>query len=544
MPTSAPSTDIVALLEAASSPGGTLITDAGGTDVHTPHSVVWARAGAAGADLARRSDTGSVAMMLVPSEPALASLVGAWRWGLSVASLPLAPRSASSELTSKWAARLCVLADADVLVVDDAQAAKLGPVPGVSVITFAECAGAAGPASGPARAVGRFVQFSSGSTGDPKGIVLSLSAIGANALAVYDALGHEDLTLVSSLPISHDLGLMAALSSWVGMTPGLGGPGHQVLLEPARYLMSPARWLDRLDRHRATVTAGPPTAFEFAVRRPPRRPIDLSSLRVALLGAEPIRADVLRSFTEAFAPAGLDPTSLCPAYGLAEATVGVSAVRLGEGWRSVRVEREDLTEGAWTPRDEAALELVSNGRPLTGVEVRVDPLSDLPIGHLQVRSPSLAHGCLGSGALPIADGWLTTSDLGHVDQTGEVFVVGRSDDVIVLGGRNLHPEQLERSIVHAGLTRSSNCAVVSYEQGYAVVAERPRRRLLDDGELCRSIRTTVTRDVGVGPAQVVLVDNGWLPRTVTGKIQRQSVAAAIRSGDAPSAFSMRFDGRD
>ena len=254
---------------------------------------------------------------------------------------------------------------------------------------------------------------------------------------------------------------------------------------------------------------------------------------------------MLDEFATQYAPAGFAEMALCPAYGLAEATVGVAAVRPQEPWRGVDLDSEALATGVWKPDADGDLRLVSNGRPLDGVEVRVTPEADRDIGLLQVRGPSLASGCVGAGTVAIEDGWLTTSDLGRVDESGEVFVVGRADDVIVMAGRNLHPEQIEAGIAREGLVRASNCVAVPDGAGYAVVAERPGRRVVDsDRGTCSAIRSSAVREVGIGPVRVVLVERGWLPRTVTGKVRRRAVRDALGRSEVPAYFTVGFDGRD
>lgn len=535
--------DILALLAAASDPGGVVITEEQGELRETPNSVLWEQAGRTGSVMRSRSPDGVAATMLSPTAAALACLVGGWRAGLTMASLPLPPRSARRSGLIRWVTAMCSDVGARLLVVDDAMRARLEGLTGLDVLTFGELERLSAAMGTDDHGGGWFVQYSSGSTGHPKGIVLSLQAIGANALAVQRALGQPSLRLLSWLPLSHDLGLMAALAGWVAMAENRGGPGAEILFAPDRFLLSPGRWVEQLSEHRATVTAAPPTSYHLAARRPPRGRVDLSALKAALVGAEPIRPEVLHSFSNTFAPAGLSPEALCPAYGLAEATVGVSAVRPHERWSAVAVDADDLAVGGWSPTVDGGVRLVSNGRPLDGVAVRVDPGAGTGVGRLQVSGPSLASGCSGQGSIDIADGWLTTSDLGWIDDAGEVFVVGRADDLIILGGRNVHPEQLEASVQREGLARASGCAVVPDVDGYAVVSERPRQPRPPDPSLCRSIRKAVVGEAGIGPRQVVLVPRGWLPRTVTGKIQRRAVAADLARGALPDAFVLRFDGR-
>ena len=299
-----------------------------------------------------------------------------------------------------------------------------------------------------------FLQYTSGSTGQPKGVVLTHRNVLASLRSMAEALSATPRDVfVSWLPLYHDLGLIAA---WLGSVV-YGFP--LVLMSPLTFLARPARWLRAIHRHRGTLSGGPNFGFDLCTRRIADDEIeglDLSSWRMAFNGAEPVLIDTLTTFAERFAPFGLDPRALAPVYGLAEATLGVAFTPVGRGPLVERVardalERERRAEPAG-PDDETALRCISSGVPIPGFEVRTvdDGGRETPErveGRLQFRGPSTTSGYYRDPAATagLFDGdWLESGDLAYV-AGGEVFITGRVKDVVIRAGRNLYPYDFEQA---------------------------------------------------------------------------------------------------
>jgi acyl-CoA synthetase (AMP-forming)/AMP-acid ligase II len=325
------------------------------------------------------------------------------------------------------------------------------------------------------------------------------------------------------LPLSHDLGLIGmCLVPWAANSPHILGSGDAVLLQPSQF----GSWLAACSATKAAFTAAPNFALDFARQTLRRGGIDLSRLRACVTGAETVRATTLAAFAEAAAPAGLREGALCPAYGLAEATLAVSMVRPGERWTTRTVDPAALADGNWQEVETGRV-LVGNGRPVAGVEVRAAaPASG--VGPIEIRSTALMEGYLGATSSPTADGWLQTHDLGRIVDR-QVYIAGRADDVIVVGGRNLFAPDLERAIGTVEGIRRDNALVLDDQEGrYLVVAER--RSAHDPALTAQQVRATLVRRVALGPSAVIFVARGSLPRTPSGKPQRHRVRALREAG--------------
>ena len=339
-----------------------------------------------------------------------------------------------SRLLAARASRRCRVATVRELAEPGASAPDLGVSPGPDDIAF--------------------LQYTSGSTGQPKGVVLTHHNVLASLDAMAKALSATPRDVfVSWLPLYHDLGLIAA---WLGSLV-YGFP--LVLMSPLTFLARPARWLRAVHRYRGTLSGGPNFAFELCTRRIADEEIeglDLSSWRLAFNGAEPVHPDTLDAFAGRFAPFGFDPNALAPVYGLAEATLGVAFTPVGRGPLVERVartslERERRAEPA-AAGDGTALRFVSSGVPIPGFEVRTvdDGGRETPErveGRLQFRGPSTTGGYFRDRAATAAlfDGdWLESGDLAYV-AGGELFITGRVKDVVIRAGRNLHPYDFEQA---------------------------------------------------------------------------------------------------
>jgi acyl-CoA synthetase (AMP-forming)/AMP-acid ligase II len=230
-------------------------------------------------------------------------------------------------------------------------------------------------------------------------------------------------------------------------------------------------------------------------------------------------------FAEAFEPVGFRPVAFCPAYGLAEATLAVTIVRPDEPWRSIPRPADQVASGG------ASRPLVSTGTPVDGVEVRVTP-SDGMVGPIEFRSPSLLSRYIGAELLLTADGYFVTGDNGIIHD-GELFVVGRGDEAIVVAGRNLYPDDIESAVHHEAIRRGCIAAVAAPDGGLAIVAE-PSAPSMSTTELetaCRGIRTMVASQIGCSPAMVAFVARGSLPKTPSGKLRRLAISRSLASDD-------------
>jgi fatty-acyl-CoA synthase len=352
--------------------------------------------------------------------------------------------------------------------------------------------------------------------------------------------------------MSHDMGFVGMfLTGMAGMAPGIDGE-LVVLQTPESFLADPASWLRLCSSHRATITSAPNFAFELACRAAPfLTQIDLSSLRVCITGAERVSAPTLERFTSTFAPRGLRPEVICPAYGMAEAALAVTLVRPGETWRSLRVDRSALARGEVLAAvsEQDAVEYVSNGTILPGLEVRIMPsdaagagggAQSLRVGEVQIRGESLFSGYIGADAVLTSDGWFPTRDAGFI-QDGELFLAGRNDETIIVGGQNHYAADIEQALSH-DLVRPGTLAAVPLVSGFALLAEPvgdPEVTALDHA--CRELAVRSARQAGLRPAVVGFVARGRLPKTPSGKPQRLRMAAALAQDRLPMLASVRFD---
>jgi acyl-CoA synthetase (AMP-forming)/AMP-acid ligase II len=474
---------------------------------------------------------GAVGLLMETSLDSLVALLGAWRAGVTTLSLPYPARSAQLDDYRQDLRAIARMASVGMVVVPERFAGLELDLEGgaVRMASFRQCAAHARRVD--VAEPGEFVQFSSGSTGRPKGVRLSSPAIAANVTAMLDHLAeHAERAVVCSwLPLSHDLGLigmcLAALAS-------MGPPWHGrrlALMPPERIVARPSRWLQACSELGASVTSAPNFALDLVLAHPGALPagVDLRRLKVLTVGSEPIRADTLQRFAQAMAPLGFDETALCPAYGMAEASLAVTMVRPDQRWRSV-------AEGP------GGSEVVSCGVPLRCLEVRA-PAGWEAAGPITVRGDSLLMGYVGQEASPLEDGWLATSDLGFLSE-GELYVVGRADDVLMIAGKKVYPELLEETAASHSAVRPGNCAAVADGSGgYLIVAERRRASAgADMSDACRWIRRELAVHRGVAPSAVVIVSPGSLPKTPSGKLQRKRLGQLHRRGELAVEAELKF----
>ena len=491
--------------------------------------------------LARRGvGPGSHVALLGPtSRPFVTAIQATWLAGATVVVLPLPMRMSSLEdFVAATRARVRA-ADTTVLVADPMLAGFIQPEPGdPPVVLLGDLTGDASdpwaweaPKEDPSALA--ILQFTSGSTADPKGVMLPHATICANldAIAEAAALDPADDVLCSWLPLYHDMGLIGLLT--LAMTTGT----DLALASPQDFLSAPARWMEWMSHHRATATAGPNFSYALAARALRRfapGTLDLSRWRVALNGAEAVDPKAVGDFVAAGAPHGLNPGAVFPAFGMAESTLAVTFPEPGRGLRTDPIDRRVLESDAYAapadPDGEGTRHLVLLGRPVPGLEIRiVDPVSgaargEREVGELEIRGTSITTGYYrrpDATEAAFHDGWLRSGDLGYLVD-GELVVCGRIKDLIIVGGRNVYPEDVERAAASVEGVRAGNVIAFAVDgrrgkEALVVVAESKDADL----EAVRAaVAGRVREVVGLPPEEVVLVEPGTLPKTSSGKLQR------------------------
>ncbi len=379
------------------------------------------------------------------------------------------------------------------------------------------------------------VQFSSGTTVDPKPVALSHRAVlaqtaGLNAhWPATEGIVHSG---VSWLPLYHDMGLIGCIFT------ALERPGTLTLIPPELFLARPAVWLRALSTFRATISVAPNFGYGLAADRIKDEQIegvDLSAWRVALCGAEPVVPRVMRRFIERFTPYGLRPEALTPVYGMSEATLAVTFSDLRAPFLSRSFDRETLSRDGRAVEAADGVELVSVGRPISGTEVRVVDGSgfELPegsVGDVFARGPSIMDGYFNrpeSTREAIRDGWLDTGDRGFVN-AGELFLTGRKKDVLILRGRCHSPTEVEAAVDGIEGVRTGCSVAVSWlpdgEDGEVLLllVEAGRGVEVDNfAAIADECRRNVRAATGLEVDGVEVLAPGTLPRTSSGKLRRQ-----------------------
>lgn len=378
------------------------------------------------------------------------------------------------------------------------------------------------------------VQYTSGTTGDPVGVCVTHEGLLANQRAIAAAFGHgEDTVVAGWLPMHHDMGLIGNVLQPLF----LGVPA--VLITPAAFLADPPRWLELIARHGATTSGGPDFAYALCARRitPERREgLDLGRWRVAFTGAEMVRPQTLERFTRTFAPCGFQERAWVPCYGLAEATLLVSSVGVDA---APRIE-------ALGPEDETPRRRVGCGPPrgceLAIVDPEGRPCADGVAGEILVHGPSVAEGYWGRPERTRAQfearvpgrgdrPFLRTGDLG-VLREGELFVLGRRKEVLVVRGRQLAPQDVEDCVQAAHPAFRAGCgAAFPLEDGEVVLVQEIRSEALARArELAALAHATVVEHTGVRLERVVLVAPKTLPKTTSGKLMRAACRSLYQAG--------------
>jgi acyl-CoA synthetase (AMP-forming)/AMP-acid ligase II len=391
-----------------------------------------------------------------------------------------------------------------------------------------------------------FLQYTSGSTGDPKGVAVTHGNMLDNAFTIARFFEFDDTArLVGWIPHFHDMGLISQIMSFcVG--------ADAVIMSPLAFLKQPVRLLQAISRYRATATAAPNFAYDLIARRVSPEQVaglDLSSLRVALNGAEPIRRGTIEAINALLGPAGFGPSVMRPGYGMAEVTLFATATPEDAPFVCLDADAAALERNEFAPPAGRAVSLVSSGIPGRGVDVRIvdpqtlKPLAENRVGEIWLRSASVASGYYNR---PLetqerfgnrtADGdgpYLRTGDLGLIHQQ-HLFVTGRRKDLVIVNGRNLYPQDIEELVqeVHPATFGVRGVAVAIDAQGTErlVVIQTVKADELGGmplAQLAAAIKVAVARSFEVPAPSVVLVDRNGIHLTTSGKVQRASMRAAF-----------------
>jgi fatty-acyl-CoA synthase len=543
-PTPALPTPITERLVAATErPKGRVTFISGANAVSIPWRQLHDEARAVGASLqALGVEPGDHVAILGPTSRGLVTTIqGCWLAGAASMVLPLPMRMGSLDEFVSGTRNRIRHGDATLLLIDDALAGFYEPAAGdpptralASVLPGGDGPGADAivvPAPDPERLV--ILQYTSGSTSEPKGVMIPDRVLGANLDAISTAaeLDVDVDVLVSWLPLYHDMGLVGCMTTT--MTSG----ADLVLAAPQDFLAKPGHWMQWISDYRGTATAGPNFSWALAARALRRMSgLDLSPMRVALNGAEPIDPEAVEAFVAEASRFGFRPGAVFCAFGMAEVAIGGTFPPPMRGMVTDAVDRialEEKGEAIPAPVESATTRrLPLLGRPVPGLEIKVvDPvtggaLAEREVGELLIRGTSVTPGYYkrpDATAALFRDGWLCTGDLAYL-LDGELVLCGRIKDVIIVGGRNVFPEDIERAVGEIDGVRKGNViafGVEGYKSKETVVVVAETKATAEQRDALRYAIHHRTLEVsGLPPRDVMLVQPGSLPKTSSGKLQR------------------------
>jgi fatty-acyl-CoA synthase len=542
----------VARIEAASDRGRAVLF----ADSDEPVRVPWARLLADGRRMAAAMQARGVgpgdrvALLGTTSRGLLTAIEATWLAGAAVIVLPLPVRAGSEEEFRASTLKRIALGEVSLLVADPEFLTSVAHDPDPSAVTFdvlqnesarlTEAAYERPLDDGEATAI---LQFTSGSTADPKGVVIPQRCLIDNldGMAERMPMDADDDVVVSWLPQYHDMGLVANTAN-----ARLYGAEY-LLAPPQRFVASPGAWMEWAATFGGTWSLAPNFGFSVAARLLKQSaPLDLSSYRCLGSGSEPVDGAIMDAFAASAGRHGFKAEALLAAYGMAEATVCISASRCGGGFSSDIVDgtalEHELRAVSVAPDHPSARRLARCGPPLRGMELRiVDPetgtaVADRVLGEIEIRGPSVVPGYFrrpdATAATFRAGGWLRTGDLGYLVE-GDVVVGGRLKDVIMVGGRNVFPEDVERATQEVPGVRAGNVIAFGVRGGrkgesVVVVAEVKT----DDLDRVRGgISVAVRETVGLRLEDIVLLRPGMLPKTSSGKLRRSICRARYEASE-------------
>jgi len=371
------------------------------------------------------------------------------------------------------------------------------------------------------------IQFTSGSTSAPRGVVLTHRSVTANVRAIV-----EHLEVVADdvgggwLPLYHDMGLIGNLLGATARSIGL------VLTTPFNFLRRPRRWIEIMERQRITITAGPNVSYRHLLERGEPEGKDLSAWRVAIIGAEPIDPELLDEFSDSFGRVGFPRSAFMPAYGLAEVGLIVTGIPATGVYDSIEVDRSILEEDGRVvaaTESRTSVRIVGVGRPVRETTVRIvdeqgEELPEGRVGEIAILGTSLMQGYFNNeeaSAAALKDDWLYTGDLGYT-QDGELYVTGRKKELIIFQGRNYYPQDIERAIQSIEIVRPGSIVAFGTRrdksEGVVIVAAPKDARNTEGIEA--GVRDVVADRLNLPVLDVILMESGRIPRTTSGKLCR------------------------
>lgn len=539
------------------------VNDKGEEEAALTYAEFHARSEAVAVRLATQAKRGDRALLLFPAGlDFLVAFFACLRAGIVAVPMMLprrqSARDSSASIVADCAPRLALTTRA---VLTGARADLPQRIPGVDWLAVDEIeAGGhadAGPLPGPDDIA--LLQYTSGSTSAPKGVIVAHANLIANSRMIHAMCATtRGSPFATWIPLYHDMGLIlnALQAVYIG--------AFCVLLAPVTFMQRPLTWLRAISDYRAEIAGGPNFAFDLCnarIRPEQLQGLDLSSWRVAFVGGEPVRAETMDRFIENFAPFGFPPPTLRPGYGMAEATLLLSGTGPGTGPIIRPVNRAALQHDRIEPARDArdVQRCVSVGRGVEGGRVAiVDPetrhrLGPDRIGEVWIAGPHVAGGYWRNpeaseetfgGVIAGEDNpgrWLRTGDLAFTDADGEIYITGRIKDVVIIRGVNHYPQDIEETVqdCHPALSRHGGAAFGALdergEERLVIVqeVERTERRTIVPAELSGQIREAVTAGHDVAPWRIVLIRPGTLPKTTSGKIQRGLTRQLWRDGALP-----------